>query len=124
MNGVNTIETHRPNGHMVKQSYDGTAGKQNMFPSIEAKKKFTSGNSKHIIKSPGLVRSNFYNPNKITHYKQDYLKMMQKEAEKKMTDVFRQSSPLRNISQQPMDFIKPTNPNDMKNINDAINNQA
>lgn len=91
-----------------------------MFPSIEHKKKASLGTQKQI-RSPGHIRSNFYNPNKVTHYKQDYLKMVQKEADKKINEAIRYSSPLKNIKQHPkIDFMKSNNVNDVSKINNAI----
>lgn len=87
-----------------------------MFPSIEHKKKNSIGNSK-LGKSPGNVRNNFYNPNKVPHYKQDYLKMVQKEANKKITDAIRHSSPFKNNH---TNILMSNNVGDIDQINNAI----
>lgn len=44
------------------------------------------------------MKEKIYNPNNVPHYKKDYLKMIQKEADKNRVDTFRKSSPLQKLS--------------------------
>jgi len=71
-------------GLSVKNSFDGPIkNPHNIFPTIDQKKKASIGAVSKNSGSPnGLVKASFYNPNNIGHYKRDYLKMVQKEAEK------------------------------------------
>ena len=83
---------------VLKQSYEPSKDLHNIFPTIEHKKKASMGSvNRNTAGSPGgLVKKSYYNSNAnhIGHYKHDYLKMVQKEADKQISDAIRYSSPL------------------------------
>lgn len=77
----NTNEAHsltREPNLGLKQSFETQKDLHNMFPTIDHKKKASSGVA-NKNGSPGrLVKASYYNSNgnNIGHYKRDYLKMV------------------------------------------------